>query len=1127
MKPSVVFMFSGQGSQYYGMARALFQNNAGFRKTVDRLDACAADVIGESVIGRLYEARKSSREEFKRTLYTHPAIFIIEYTLARMLIDSGVQPCYALGVSLGEFAAAAVAGILSAEDALAAVLVQARIIEEECPSGGMLAILHETALYDTVPLLREGTELVSVNSASHFVVAGGEAALDAVSDFLRARNLNFQRLSVSHAFHSPLIDPASSRYREYLAEMRPNPPAVSFVSCLEGKVISKMDPGHFWEVARGPIRFRETMREMEALGPFLYLDAGPGSTLANLSAKNFRQGSGSESLAIVTPFHQDLKNLDTVLKKTNAKSARAKRRATMTTFLFPGQGSQQKGMGGKLFDEFPEITAKADEILGYSIRELCLTDPKRQLSQTQFTQPALYTVNALSYLKKVQEMGRKPDYVVGHSLGEYNALFAAGVFYFETGLELVKKRGELMSLATGGGMAAVIGMSAEKIEEVLRTNGIDAIDVANLNAPTQTVLAGQKSEIARIAGFFEQPGVMYFPLNVSGAFHSRYMEPSAKEFEGFIDRFRFSPPAIPVISNVHARPYRDADVKRNLVAQITHSVKWLESVRYLMGKGEMEFLETGPGDVLTKLVQKIKMEAEPLFVVDAEETVETSEVDARSVEPEPEAVVDEAPLSLGVAPVTEQAPAPSLCKDEDVKGAKEGSACEGITPFTLGNAGFRKDYNLSYAYLAGSMYRGISSKEMVVRLGRSGVMGFLGAGGVRLDELEEAILFIRRELGNGEPYGVNLLHNLNDLQKEEQTVDLLLKYGVTIVEASAFLSITPALVRYRAHGLRRGHDGVVSTTGRIIAKVSRPEIAELFLSPAPERLIGKLIDEKRITGAQAELLAEIPMADDICVEADSGGHTDAGIAYVLMPAMLELRDEMMKKHRFRKPIRVGAAGGIGTPEAAAAAFILGADFVLTGSINQCTVEARTSDAVKDRLQQLNVQDTEYAPAGDMFELGAKVQVLKKGSFFPARANRLYELYRQHDSLDGIDEKTKKQLEERYFRRSFDGIYEEIISSCSPQEKALLERSPKKKMALVFKWYFKNSTRLALEGVPGQEIDYQVPCGPALGAFNQWVKGTPLEPWRNRHVDEIAVKLMAETATLLSERFQSLGGRGSV
>jgi len=271
-------------------------------------------------------------------------------------------------------------------------------------------------------------------------------------------------------------------------------------------------------------------------------------------------------------------------------------------------------MGGELFDEFPEITAQADAILGYSVKTLCMENPERRLSQTQFTQPAIYTVNALTYRKKLKETAREPDFVAGHSLGEYNALLAAGAFSFGTGLELVKKRGELMSRATGGGLAAVIGLSSEKVAEVLSRNEVDSIDIANFNAVHQTVLSGEKSEIRRVSGLFDQEGVKYVVLNVSGAFHSRHMKPAQDAFGEFLDTFSFSPLTIPVISNVSARPYRQLEVKQNLLEQITRSVQWTETVRYLMGQGEKEFQEIGPGTVLTRLVETIRKEAEPLVM---------------------------------------------------------------------------------------------------------------------------------------------------------------------------------------------------------------------------------------------------------------------------------------------------------------------------------------------------------------------------------------------------------------------------------------------------------------------------------------------------------------------------------
>jgi len=447
-----------------------------------------------------------------------------------------------------------------------------------------------------------------------------------------------------------------------------------------------------------------------------------------------------------------------------------------------------------------------------------------------------------------------------------------------------------------------------------------------------------------------------------------------------------------------------------------------------------------------------------------------------------------------------------------------------ITAESLGSSDFKKDYGLRYAYLAGAMYKGIASKDLVVAMGKAGMMGYLGTGGMDFAEIEAAIRFIQSQLSGGQPYGMNLLCNLERPELEEQAVDLFLKYGVRYVEAAAFMRMTPSVVRWRVAGLKRDANGGIERPRRTLAKVSRPEVAMAFMQPAPESIVSALVAAGKVTALEAELARSIPMADDVCVEADSGGHTDQGVAYALMPAMFLLRDEMMAKYGYSKPIRVGAAGGIGTPHAAAAAFVMGADFIVTGSINQCTVEAGTSDAAKDLLQELNVQDTDYAPAGDMFEIGARVQVAKRGLFFPARANKLYELYQRHNSIDEIDAKTRQQIQERYFKRSFDDVWNETRTyylKANPSKLAELERNPKQKMALIFKWYFVHSTRLAMRGSEDQKVDYQIHSGPAMGAFNQWVKGTDLQSWRNRRVAQIGERLMQATAEMLTQRLQSL------
>lgn len=443
---------------------------------------------------------------------------------------------------------------------------------------------------------------------------------------------------------------------------------------------------------------------------------------------------------------------------------------------------------------------------------------------------------------------------------------------------------------------------------------------------------------------------------------------------------------------------------------------------------------------------------------------------------------------------------------------------------SLGSVDFRRDYSIKYAYLAGAMYKGIASKELVVAMGKAGLMAYLGTGGMDLECVESAIEFIQRELKQGESFGMNLLSNLDHPEQEMKTVELFLKYKVRFVEASAFIKISPALCRYRLCGIKRTAQGNIETPHRILAKLSRPEVAEVFMRPAPQNIVDELLACGQITLDEATLSREIPMAQDICVEADSGGHTDQGNAYVLLPAIRSLRYKVMDQQHYNLPIRIGAAGGIGTPEAAVAAFMLGADFILTGSINQCTVEAGISEPVKDILQDINVQDTGYAPAGDMFELGAKVQVVKRGLFFPARANKLYELYLRYNSLDEIDENTKKQIQERYFKRSFDEVWEEVrayYARTNPEKLAAIEHNSKQKMAMIFRWYFIHTTRLALQGTDEQRVDYQIHCGPALGAFNQWVKGSELENWQNRHVADVAELIMQETARLLESRIAEI------
>ncbi|MDJ0460307.1 enoyl-CoA hydratase/isomerase [Streptomyces sp. H27-C3] len=484
------------------------------------------------------------------------------------------------------------------------------------------------------------------------------------------------------------------------------------------------------------------------------------------------------------------------------------------------------------------------------------------------------------------------------------------------------------------------------------------------------------------------------------------------------------------------------------------------------------------------------------------------------------------------APVRREQPSPQTPPTEATVEPQHHARAAGfaISPQALGNPRFREAHGIDYNYAAGAMYKGIASVELVTALGNAGMLGFFGTGGLALDVIDDAITRIKGELRPGRAYGMNLLSNPQEPELEMRTVELFLRHGVRSVEASAYLAPTPALVRYRLTGLSTDASGRIRQDHHIVAKVSRTEVAERFLRPAPAPLIRELLDRGLVTSDQAELGRRLPLAQDLCVEADSAGHTDGGNAYILMPAMRALRDRVTREenHPHAAAVRVGAAGGIGAPEAALAAFVLGAEFIMTGSINQCTVEAGTSDAVKDILQDLGVHDTDYAPAGDMFEVGARVQAVKRGSFFPARAQKLYELYLRHDAIEDLDARTRATLEEKYFKRSLDEVWEETRAHLSrrfPDRLVAAEQSPKQKMALIFRWYFVHSTRLAMSGSAEQRVDYQIHCGPAMGAFNTWVKGTSLEPWRSRKADVIAERLLGETAALLGQRLGAYAAHG--
>ena len=231
-----------------------------------------------------------------------------------------------------------------------------------------------------------------------------------------------------------------------------------------------------------------------------------------------------------------------------------------------------------------------------------------------------------------------------------------------------------------------------------------------------------------------------------------------------------------------------------------------------------------------------------------------------------------------------------------------------MTAYELGNDNFKKEYNLKYAYLVGGMYRGVASTEMVIKLGKTGLMGFFGGAVLSIEEIIDSIKKIQETLKDGENYGFNLICNLDNPEVEMETIKLYMDSDITRIEASAFMQITPALVLYHLKGLEENAKGKIEAKNKILAKVSRPEVAEYFMSPAPERIVEKLLNNGEITSKQVELSKKVPMSNAICVEADSGGHTDQGIPTVLFPAIASLRKEFVKKYNYNNPIYLGQAG---------------------------------------------------------------------------------------------------------------------------------------------------------------------------------------------------------------------------
>lgn len=285
-----------------------------------------------------------------------------------------------------------------------------------------------------------------------------------------------------------------------------------------------------------------------------------------------------------------------------------------TAFIFPGQGAQSVGMGKDAYDAVPsarDLFRIADEQLGFSLSSIIFNGPEEELKQTANTQPALLATSAV-YLEAIRGKGIEPDYVAGHSLGEYSALVCAGVLSFEEAVSIVRARGEYMEAAVPGGqgaMAAVLGADREALSGLCKkvTAEGHVVELANMNCPGQIVISGSASGVAAVAERVKEAGgKRAIPLEVSGPFHSSMMKEAAEQLAGKLEAASFNTPSVPVVANVTARPVEDAAAIRSLlIEQVYSPVLWQDSVEWMISQGVDTFVEIGPGSVLSGLIKKI------------------------------------------------------------------------------------------------------------------------------------------------------------------------------------------------------------------------------------------------------------------------------------------------------------------------------------------------------------------------------------------------------------------------------------------------------------------------------------------------------------------------------------------
>ncbi len=313
----IIFLFSGQGSQYYHMGHELYSDHPRFKYWMDTLNSLVHNHTKEYILPLLYDPRRKKNDLFNQTIYTHPAIYMYEYSLAKTLEELGIYPEYVLGASLGEFVAATVSKIISLEDAIISVIKQAMCLERYCDKGGMLAVIAPIELYQNTILLHNNAEIASYNCSSTFVISGNMVCLKRIIDYLKIKNITYALLPVIHAFHSSFIDAARPSYLEFLEKQvhidDASSSKISFLSCLADFDSTSVTSNHFWDCIHKPMSIQQTIAALELKGPFTYLDLSPSGTFANIVKYNLSKRSYSEVYAIDNPFKNAKVNFDEII----------------------------------------------------------------------------------------------------------------------------------------------------------------------------------------------------------------------------------------------------------------------------------------------------------------------------------------------------------------------------------------------------------------------------------------------------------------------------------------------------------------------------------------------------------------------------------------------------------------------------------------------------------------------------------------------------------------------------------------------------------------------------------------------------------------------------------------------